>query len=210
MAGKGGSVVGRFGLEPAPAGLRLAQDLVNTTLSARQGTENDHLADLESANAWLRESLAAWSAASGRKAPELVLRKRDLAPLRALREQFRQGLRANAAHVDPVEPAEPGDVVSAGVRLSLHANGHVGHRPLDDGWLGVAGLLSIELLLADATGTLSRLKTCAAPVCGACFYDGSPNRARVWHNTKMCGNVPNLRASRARRKTLDQHEGTTG
>jgi len=195
----------RFGLEPAPAGLRLAQDLVNTSLSARQGTENDQLADLGAATAWWGEALAAWSAASGRRAPELTLRKRDLAPLRVLREQFRQGLRANAAHVDPVEPVEPGDVVSAGVQLSLHANGHVGYRPLEDGWRGVAALLSIELLLADATGSLSRLKTCAAPVCGACFYDGSPNRARVWHNTKMCGNVPNLRASRARRKSLGQN-----
>jgi predicted RNA-binding Zn ribbon-like protein len=33
-----------------------------------------------------------------------------------------------------------------------------------------------------------------------CFYDSSPNRSRAWHNTKTCGNVSNLRASRSRRR----------
>jgi predicted RNA-binding Zn ribbon-like protein len=113
-----------------------------------------------------------------------------------LREQLRQTLRANAAHVDAVpSDAQPAGVVSADVRLTLQADGQVDYQPV-----GVSGLVAVELLLAGATGALSRLKTCAAPACGACFYDGSPNRARVWHDTKMCGNVPNLRASRARRK----------
>ena len=49
-------------------------------------------------------------------------------------------------------------------------------------------------------GTWPRLKTCAYRPCGACFYDSSPNRARVWHDTKMCGNIINLRASRARKR----------
>jgi predicted RNA-binding Zn ribbon-like protein len=35
------------------------------------------------------------------------------------------------------------------------------------------------MLLAETSDSLSRLKTCASHVCGACFYDGSPNRARV-------------------------------
>ena len=29
---------------------------------------------------------------------------------------------------------------------------------------------------------------------------GAGNRARVWHDTKMCGNIINLRASRARKR----------
>jgi hypothetical protein len=32
------------------------------------------------------------------------------------------------------------------------------------------------------------------------FYDSSKNQARVWHNTAVCGNLINLRASRARRR----------
>jgi predicted RNA-binding Zn ribbon-like protein len=192
------AVVGRFGLEPAPGGLRLVQDLVNTSLSARQGdAEQDELADLSTATAWLGQALAEWSAATGRPLPDTSLRQRDLGALRTLREQLRQSLRANAAHVDPVPPAGPDGGVSSDVRLTLRADGQVDYQPLT---AGLAGLISVEMLLAGATGALSRLKSCAAPVCGACFYDGSPNRARVWHNTKMCGNVPNLRASRARRK----------
>jgi predicted RNA-binding Zn ribbon-like protein len=32
------------------------------------------------------------------------------------------------------------------------------------------------------------------------FYDSSKNQARVWCNTSVCGNLINLRASRARRR----------
>jgi predicted RNA-binding Zn ribbon-like protein len=98
----------------------------------------------------------------------------------------------------------------AGLRLvqdlvNTSLSGHRGdpdrdHHPLAAGSSGVTALISIEILLARTTDSLSRLKTCAAPECGACFYDGSPNRARVRQDTKMCGNVPNLRASRARRQ----------
>jgi predicted RNA-binding Zn ribbon-like protein len=192
------AAVGRFGLEPAPGGLRLVQDLVNTALSARQGdSEQDELADLSAATAWLGQALAEWSAATGRPLPDISLRQRDLGALRTLREQLRQSLRASAEHVDPVPHAQSDGEVDSDVRLTLRADGQVDYRPLTP---GLAGLISVEMLLAGATGAVSRLKSCAAPACGACFYDGSPNRARVWHNTKMCGNVPNLRASRARRK----------
>ncbi|HEY0470750.1 MAG TPA: CGNR zinc finger domain-containing protein, partial [Kribbella sp.] len=211
------SAVGRFGLEAAPGGLRLAQDLVNTSLSTAQGYLSwDYLADLPTADAWLGEALAAWSAATGRPLLDLSLRERDLVPLRNLREQLRQSLRANAAHVDPangahvdpanaarVEPAgerRPREPAESSIRLTLHADGQVDYAPEAQGWQGLAGLISIEMLLAQAAGSLSRLKSCAAPICGACFFDGSPNRARVWHDTKVCGNATNLRASRASRK----------
>jgi hypothetical protein len=214
---------GRFGLQPAPGGLRLAQDLVNTSLHANQGKPGpDQLEDLSAASVWLREALGAWSAATGMRAPELSLQSRDLAPLRRLREQLRRSLRANAAHVDQAlsldpsrpDPARtdetrtdetvpdetgPDDAANSDIRLTLDANGQVEYQSLAAGWRGVAALISIELLLAQAAGSRGRLKTCAAPACGACFHDGSPNQARVWHDTKKCGNGPNLRASRARR-----------
>jgi hypothetical protein len=87
----------------------MVQDLVNTSLYASQGdADRDYLVDLPSANAWLEQALAAWSDATGRKSPELSLKARDLAPLRKLREQLRQTLRATAAHVDPEDqPTRP-------------------------------------------------------------------------------------------------------
>ena len=35
---------------------------------------------------------------------------------------------------------------------------------------------------------------------GFAFYDRSRNNGRVWHDVHTCGNVANLRASRARRR----------
>jgi len=40
----------------------------------------------------------------------------------------------------------------------------------------------------------------AGSPCSVIFYDSSKNQARVWHNTAVCGNLINLRASRARRR----------
>ena len=191
-------VVGRFGLERAPGGLRLVQSLVNTTLADnRDKPDLDLLADTVTANDWATRSLAEWAAATGQAAPRVTLCRDDLPPLRELRDLLRRWLRADAAHVDaPREPiaSAPFDTE---VALRLHADGRVDYHAPD-----VAGLVVIETLLARAAGTLPRLKACAALHCGACFYDASPSRTRVWHDTKMCGNVPNLRASRARRGTV--------
>ncbi|HEY4020902.1 MAG TPA: CGNR zinc finger domain-containing protein [Pseudonocardiaceae bacterium] len=192
--------VGRFGLELAPGGLRLAQGLVNTTLSRNQGEPDlDLLSDTGTANDWAAPSLAEWAAATGHTAPRLTLRRDDLPPLRRVREVLRRRLRANAAHVDaPDEPIAAG-AFDLDLTLTLHADGRIDYAPAGSGWRQLASLAVTEVLLAQAAGTLPRLKTCAALDCGAGFYDASPNRTRVWHDTKMCGNAPNLRASRARR-----------
>ena len=66
------------------------------------------------------------------------------------------------------------------------------------GWL--ASVIWSEILLAQRTGTWSRLKLCREPGCVSAFYDASRNGSGVWHNVRSCGNVANLRASRARKK----------
>ncbi|MEV6823733.1 CGNR zinc finger domain-containing protein [Amycolatopsis sp. NPDC051102] len=192
--------VGRFGLEPAPGGLRLVQSLVNTSLSGHQGDpEQDLLAKPGTANEWLSRALAEWSAVTGQHVAARTVRRADLEALGAFREQLRQALRAHAAHIEAPALREPGAVSTFDIGVTFHADGQLGYGTSASGWQQVAGLATAELLLARAAGTLTRLKTCSAPECGACFYDGSPNRIRVWHNTQMCGNLPNLRASRARR-----------
>jgi predicted RNA-binding Zn ribbon-like protein len=194
--------VGRFGLEPAPGGLRLVQSLINTSLSDHQGQpEQDLLAKPGTANEWLSRALAEWSAATGQQVAGRTVRRAELEALCAFREQLRHTLRAQAAHIEAPAPREPGTAAAFDMVVTVHPDGHLGYGTSAPGWQQVAGLATAELLLAGAAGTLPRLKTCAAPECGACFYDGSPNRIRVWHNTQMCGNLPNLRASRARRST---------
>jgi predicted RNA-binding Zn ribbon-like protein len=93
-------------------------------------------------------------------------------------------------------------VVSGGeLRLVVAPDGRMRYLPASVDVRAIAELVAAETLLAQARDTWPHLKTCANPACGVCFYDTSPNRSRVWHDTKTCGNASNLRASRARRKT---------
>jgi predicted RNA-binding Zn ribbon-like protein len=75
----------------------------------------------------------------------------------------------------------------------------VTYRATGVGWRVVSALVHTELLLAQHTGAAERFRSCANPACGAAFYDRTRNGSRVWHDAKTCGNVMNLRASRARR-----------
>lgn len=198
-----GPAAGRFGLAPAPGGLRFVQDLVNTALAEHSdGARRDLLADAAGADAWLRRALGAWSAATGSPAPAISLDEPDLPALRDHRELLRETLRAMPPDTAAAPPGEVGASreVAAKMLLSVAPDGTVRYEPFESGWRAVRALTSAEALLAQAAGTWRRLKACAYPPCGACFYDSSPNRTRVWHDTKLCGNITNLRASRARKR----------
>jgi predicted RNA-binding Zn ribbon-like protein len=187
---------GRFGLAPAPRGLRFVQDLVNTSLAEHSdGKRPDLLADVGRADAWLRRALDAWSAATGSPAPAIHLDEPDLSALRDHRELLRESLRPV-----PGPQAAPSREIVAKILLAVTPDGAVRYEPFESGWRAVRALTSVEALLAQASGSWPRLKACAYPPCGACFYDSSPNRTRVWHDTKLCGNIANLRASRARKR----------
>jgi hypothetical protein len=196
----------RFRLSLAPAGLRFVQDLVNSALAAPgRHPWPDLLADLGSARSWLSDALGAWSVATGSPAPAIDLDESDLVPLRDHREFLRAALRATPGGA-PV-PSAPGSGASrdiaAKVLLIVTADGVVRYEPLESGWRAVRALTSAETLLARTAGNWPRLKTCAYPPCGLCFYDSSPNRARVWHDNSTCGNLTNLRASRSRKHLTD-------
>ncbi|MGW5498750.1 CGNR zinc finger domain-containing protein [Streptomyces olivaceoviridis] len=180
----------RLGLAAAPNGLCLVQDLVNTAGMSVPALP-DLLGEPASAQEWLDGSLRVWAEQTGQAPPRLSLAEHDLDRLRDLRDRLRGRL-----------AGEVGDPARHPVTLSLsHQGGRVTYRPEGDGADGVASLVWTEVLLAVHTGTLARLKTCANPACGAAFYDRSRNGSRVWHDVKICGNLLNLRASRARRRT---------
>jgi predicted RNA-binding Zn ribbon-like protein len=203
--GREGRPIGRFGVAAAPGGLRFIQDLVNTALAEQPAPKPDLLATPDAASTWLREALDEWAEATGMPAPVIDLGPFDLGPLRDHRELLRAVLRA--APVDA--PAPGGDSllpvssrdITAKALITVTADGQARYEPLESGWRAIRALTSLETLLAQATGTWPRLKTCAYATCGVCFYDSSPNRSRVWHDTRKCGNVTNLRASRARKHT---------
>jgi predicted RNA-binding Zn ribbon-like protein len=186
----------------APAGLRLAQDLINTATHTRAGDpRQDHLADLATARTWLRHALEDWSEATGAPAPDIDLTEADLPELRDLRETLREPLRASSDNATATTGPADFRERASDIRLAVTTDGRITYQPLGGGSEAIAAMIAAETLLAQTAGTWKRLKTCAHPACGVCFYDSSPNRSRAWHDTKTCGNINNLRASRARRRT---------
>jgi predicted RNA-binding Zn ribbon-like protein len=179
----------RLGLAAAPGGLCVVQDLVNSA-SMPAASVPDLLADETSAQAWLDSALRTWQEQTGHPSPRITIGADDVVALRDLRSLMRGRL---AGGIDDGTPHS----LEADITFR---DGSLIYTPRDDGAAAVASLIHLETLLASHTGTLSRLKTCKNPACGAAFYDRSRNGTRVWHDMKTCGNAVNLRASRARRR----------
>jgi predicted RNA-binding Zn ribbon-like protein len=182
---------GRLLVDPAPGGLSVVQDLLNSA-GMPAAAVPDLLADAAAAQAWLDAALRTWGGQTGRTPPRISVAESDLAALRDLRTRVR-GWVTGAAD----ERALPLDAA-----VSFGADGPT-HAPRGDGAAAVTSLVVLEVLLAAAAGRLARLKTCRNPACGAAFYDLSRNSSRVWHDMRTCGNAINLRASRSRRRSSE-------
>lgn len=189
----------RFGARSAPNGLALVQDLVNTHAVGRGG--EDLLADPATAEQWLRAVADQWADHRGRRPSELSVATVDLRVLRELRTVV-QDLLAVPPDQRDADPSYARDTVQprAPAQLASDEHGRVALLPVGtgDGWFTSA--VWSEILLAQLNGAWSRLKLCREPGCRSAFYDASRNGSAVWHNVRTCGNITNLRASRARRK----------
>jgi CGNR zinc finger len=185
----------RFGIAPAPGGVALVQDFLNT--KAIQA-HPDLLADPKSAQSWVTHAIRAWSMTRGDDAHPPTLTPTDVTKLHALRATIAgliTGTVSGSPGIGPV-PASFALSDSSDVRLD----------PAGIGWRWLASALCGEILLSQQAGTWRRLKQCHNPDCRSTFYDRSKNNSGVWHNVKVCGNAANLRASRARRR---QHSDST-
>ncbi|GAA4906730.1 CGNR zinc finger protein [Actinomycetospora succinea] len=179
----------RLGLDAAPEGLSIAQDVLNTAPIAGSGV-SDLLGDVASARCSMDAAVALWAEQTGSDTPVVTLGESDLEPLRELRDELRRWL------LDPTA----GLGRTATLAVALRRDGAI-YTPDGIGADQITGLVTTELVIASRTGRLRRLKTCANHACRAAFYDGSPGATRTWHDVKTCGNTANLRASRARRRT---------
>jgi predicted RNA-binding Zn ribbon-like protein len=174
----------RYAAAPAPQALRRVQSLLNTR--AVRG-EPDLLASSRAANGWLRSI-------SGGLAPRI--RASDLAPLRDLRAALQRAIQSRWEDTSSLEE----------MLHSLRWSMAVADRRLvlapatGDGWHAVAEPLLAELFIAQERAISGRLKACGNPPCSIAFYDSSKNQSRVWHNTRTCGNLINVRAARVRRR----------
>jgi hypothetical protein len=182
------SSTSRFLLDPAPAGLALVQDLVNTRPVAPYGVR-DLLGTVADAQRFTGAVVRAWKEHSGADGGPGRVTSADVVGLRRLRRDVEQVL----------DGADDLDV-GAAARLRVRSGGVVGVQPTGRGARWLAGAVWGEVLLAQHDGRWERLKVCRNPTCPCAFYDRSRNNSRVWHDVRTCGNLANLRASRARRK----------
>ncbi len=200
----------RVGLEPAPEGLALVQDLLNTRAIGPHGT--DLLASVDEARRWLHDVLDPPAVdppavdppavapdhrspdhrAGGARGEGPSCRGSTTCPIRSDLERLVPG----AATLD-TGPAliRTTMTVSPAGELALHPAGR------GPGWFISA--VWVQVCLAQQKGTWRRLKLCHNPPCGSAFYDRSTNNSGVWHDVRVCGKAANLRASRARRLAAD-------
>ncbi|MEH0932207.1 CGNR zinc finger domain-containing protein [Micromonospora sp. CPCC 205558] len=208
-----GSVVGpwtatvRYGIDHAPGGLGLVQDLLNT-ISAGAPRQPDLLDDLDSATEWAQLAVAQWSAATGRPAPDVTLDAAGLRALRTFREELLDEIDAR------LHLSEPGRNLTgastrgatgsrtAGATLRLDRDGSVHLDPAGVGADLLISLVLAALFEAQLADLGRRIKTCRNPRCRVAFYDRSRNNSGVWHSVRVCGHPTNLRAHRARQRQV--------
>jgi predicted RNA-binding Zn ribbon-like protein len=180
----------RYAAAPAPVSLQRVQSFLNTRTAGRPA-KPDLLASPASANSWLRT--LQWP-----RTPRLTTD--DLTPLRELRAALQAQLEAGPDTPEPGHRPDLGHLLEQlRWRVTLK-DGQLALSADGAGWRQVAGTLISDILIAQQHELWPRLKACRNPVCSVIFYDSSKNQARVWHNTAVCGNLINLRASRARRR----------
>lgn len=180
-------------LASAPSGLALVQNFLNTAYVG-QFQPVDPLVEVDDARAWLAEEFRHSAGAFGQIDP-LTFNHRDVERLRELRAALR------ALVIDSDGPAASVGWQGPVVSTMIGVDGKLVLGPQGGGYRGFAGLVAIEMFVAQQAGVWSRLKICRNPPCAVAFYDRSRNSAAVWHDAKLCGNAHNLRASRQRRRS---------
>jgi len=193
----------RYGIDAAPGGLALVQDLLNTA-PAGPG-ELDLLDRGEAALTWWDEARTAWEEATRRTPDELALTETDLDGLRRFRDALRLVVTGNNSGDDGTSGRGAWSLPQATVLLRLGDDGQVRLEPRDRGWRAIASVALIEVMEAQRVDTWRRLKTCRETLCRAAFYDRSRNNSRVWHDVHTCGNAVNLRAFRDRQRVARSH-----
>lgn len=209
-----GAVVGpwtataRYGIDPAPGGLGLVQDLLNT-ISAGVPRQPDLLDDPGSATEWAQSAVAQWSTPAGRPAPDVTLDPAGLRALRTFRDELLDGIDARLHMPEPghgttgASNRRATGSRTAGATLRLDQGGSVHLDPAGAGVELLVSLVLAALFEAQLADTGRRIKTCRNPRCRVAFYDRSRNNSGVWHSVRVCGHPTNLRAHRARQRQVD-------
>ncbi|MEV4262470.1 CGNR zinc finger domain-containing protein [Kribbella sp. NPDC049584] len=179
-------MVSRFAVVEAPGELAVVQSLLNTAAVPKNGAALPDLLDTP-------DTAAAWLASVGAPTDQPGLRE-----LHRLRDALRAAL-ISRDHEPSVENSMDGEIsMSVTVRLGSDGTVSVGPQPGE----GLAERILLTVYAAQLTKDWSRLKVCRNPQCRVAFWDSSRNSSAVWHDSRTCGNIANLRNSRARRRTV--------
>ncbi|WP_079141222.1 CGNR zinc finger domain-containing protein [Streptomyces sp. LUP47B] len=176
----------RFGVAVAPGELRIVQDLLNTASIRSAGGDVPDLLDAP-------DTAARWLDAYG-----IAGDSPGLSDLRTLRDAIRRSLAERDHGPNHDDDARPAAVESA-AHVRLESDGTVRVVPGSVGIPALGQRVLLAIYDAQLGGTWSRLKLCRNPLCAVAFWDSSRNTSGVWHDARTCGNVANLRKSRARR-----------
>jgi predicted RNA-binding Zn ribbon-like protein len=178
-------VVSRFKVVEAPGELATVQSLLNTAAVPKNGPASPDLLDAP-------DTAAAWLASLGAPTDQP-----GLGELRRLRDTLRAALIRRDHEPAPTDPT--GSELTASMPLRLHLDGTLTTgNPEDE---PTAQRVLRAVYAAQVTGEWSRMKVCRNPECRVAFWDSSRNSSAVWHDSRTCGNLANLRNSRARRRT---------
>jgi hypothetical protein len=150
----------RYGLRPAPGGLALVEDFLNTRASS--GGEADLLGDVDSARAWGTQALQLWSAIWNVECGPLHLTTGDVAKLRDLRAALQTVLAGT-----PLERCLP----SASARFTMTSDGRAALMCPESGWRGLWALIMSEIMLSQQADVWQRLKLGRDPYGEAAYYD---------------------------------------
>lgn len=149
---------------------------------------------------WLQALLEKWQLPAA-----LPIPSRELAKLKALRENMRSVIAALRSGVDLQRPLQEINRVLASEPLykQLVNRGDCFVAEYD---CSLAGWPLVVFRTADSFVQLlcefdtARIKLCDNADCQWVFYDESKNKSRRWCDDKVCGNIMKVRRFRARQK----------
>jgi predicted RNA-binding Zn ribbon-like protein len=180
--------------KPAPGGLGLVQDFMNTRNYLQGG---DLLGGVEEADRRLAErGLLEMGESVGETG------RRDLVDFR---EALRVLLLAHNAAAEPGSGVESlnQSAGSAALGVLFGADGRPTLGPVAGGGPAdcVVARLLAEVFRAEAEGRWGRLKACRNPACRWVFYDASKNGLGRWCNMQICGARHKMRRYRERKES---------
>jgi hypothetical protein len=178
----------RYGNRPAPGGLALVHDFLNTRANGQY--QLDLIGDAVHAQAWATHAVHAWSTRRGTESEPPTLTEADTSKLRDLRDALDDMLGGLPAIAD-LRLSGTAELTPCGVD-------EISWSPTGTGCQWFYSALLTEVLLSQNKGTWRRLKQCRNRACRATFYDSSWDNASMWHKPGACDETPAHGTSPAR------------